>query len=377
MGQKVGGLFSGPQPAHHGHYGQRPSPYADPCQVPHAQAPIPRGCHPSQVSIGIPGAYGAHPGGFPQQPQFGQPQYASGQYGTHASGNRHAVHHQGASGPKLRRPRFRGALDLGVESGISGELINADLSPIDPFAGYVPSRYNEGRSEGSIADGETRDIRYYANSRLQNTVDPWDEERTPSISFKDAWSTPATVGLSGEYILNDRATLFGRAGYTRAEGTNGGAATLEATVFKETTTRTFDEADPGPGFVQTSQTVGTEFNPENTIAEVSYDFSDMERYDLEAGGRYYLDPISGRSTGRTVTPFVGASAGASHINAASVTLDQRQLSYESVFEADELFYYDIDDSPATAARADRVELWDSQWVPTGRLAAGVEWQVTP
>ena len=103
----------------------------------------------------------------------------------------------------------------------------------------------------------------------------------------------------------------------------------------------------------------------------------MERYDLEAGGRLYLNPIAGQSTGQTVTPFIGASAGASHYNGVSYTLDQRQLSYESVYESEDLFYYDVDDNPANAARATRVDLYDSQWVPTGRLNAGVEWQVTP
>jgi hypothetical protein len=134
------------------------------------------------------------------------------------------------------------------------------------------------------------------------------------------------------------------------------------------------------------QSVFTEFNTENLLTEVSYDFSDMERLNLEAGGRFYANPIAGQSTGRTVTPFFGASAGVSRYNDVSYTLDQRQLSYESVFEEDINEYYDLDtpgnngfdldNNPATPGMT-RVDLYESQWVPAGSVNAGVEWQVTP
>lgn len=381
----LGGLFSGSA------QGQYTSPHAaNRCIVPHARAPLPAGCHPSQVRIAQPGQaqnFGqqnhGQTGGFPQQPVFGQPaafrgapQQATGNFGTHASGNAHTALHQGASTPKTRRPRFRGALDLGVEQSISGSAIDRASFPTDPFIGYNPANYNEGRTEGSQAAGEVRNILYYANSRLQNTVDPWDSESVPTISLQDAWSTPTTIGISGEFIVNDKATLFARGGYAAAEGSSGGAASLDATVFKRTNSF-FYTADPsGVGYVLTGTATGTEFQSENLITEVSYDFSDLNRYELEAGGRFYFDPVSGRETGRTVTPFVSASGGMSHYNAASYTLDQRQLSYESVFEEDENSYYDLDPNPAQVG-PQRVELYDAQWVPTGRLAAGVEWQVTP
>jgi hypothetical protein len=76
----------------------------------------------------------------------------------------------------------------------------------------------------------------------------------------------------------------------------------------------------------------------------------------------------------------------SRYNDVSYTLDQRQLSYESVFEEDTNEYYDLDtpgnsgfdldNNPATPG-VTRVDLYESQWVPAGSLNAGVEWQVTP
>lgn len=384
LGSKIGGFFTGPS---QGHYNaQSPSTR---CHVQYPQAPIPAGCHPSQVrvvgpqasSFGQPSAGPSqYAGGFPQQPQFGQPEYTTAGYGSHASGNAHTGLHQGNSQPSVRRPKFRGSLEIGVEKSMSGNILNNASAPTQPFSGYNPALYNEARTSGTVADDEVINTRYYANSRLQNTPNPWDDLSAPDVSFTDAWSTPSTIALGGEFILSDRATLFAKAGYTRSEGTSGGATTIEGTVFKETQTLSYDEN------VLVGSSVATEFQSENIITEVSYDFSDMERLNLEAGGRFYTNPIAGQSTGQTVTPFFGVSAGVSRYNGVSYTLDQRQLSYESVFEEDVNEYYDLDtpgnngfdlDANPATPNVTRVELYESQWVPAGSLNAGVEWQVTP
>lgn len=393
QGGPLSGFFTGPS---QGSYNANASTR---CHVPHQRAPLPRGCHPSQVRVvaahsqpmgqpmrptmGQPPMrqqIGQSAGGFPQQPQFGQAEYTTGSYGSHASGNAHTGLHQGSTAPKVRRPKFRGTLDLGVEKSGSGNILDYTAAPSLPFSGYDPSLYNEGRVSGTSSNGEITSILYTVNSRLANTVDPWDSLSAPDISFSDAWSTPATVAVGGEFILSNKATLFAKAGYTRSEGTSGGATTIEGTVFKETTVTSFEDN------VQVGQTRSAEFDTENLITEVSYNFSDMERLNLEAGGRFYANPIAGQGTGRTVTPFIGASAGASRYNAVSYTLDQRQLSYESVFEEDTNEYYDLDtpgnlgfdldNNPATPS-VTRVDIYDSQWVPAGSLNAGIEWQVTP
>ncbi|WP_298918016.1 hypothetical protein [uncultured Algimonas sp.] len=384
VGPSLGGIFGKPA-ATTGAYGQNSAPSAR-CRVPYPQAPIPPGCHPSEVTVGPAGPQGASfAGGFPQQPQFGEPaafptpQYATGGFGSQAGGNAHAALHRGGTAALERRPRFRGSLDLGLERSLSGNAIDNTVFPTTPFAAYDPLVYAEGSVAGSVADGQTTRLRYVPDSRLRNTPQPWDTLTASDVSFSDSWSVPASVGVGGEFILSDHATLFARAGYARAEGNGGSAASIEATVFKETTVETYDDAGNPTGATTT-----VEFKPEQTISEVSYDFSDMERIDLQAGARLYLDPVAGRATGRTVTPFFGASAGASRYNAASYTLDQRQLGYRSVFEADAPFYYDldvpggfdVDNDPATPGVA-RVDLYEAQWVPSGALNAGVEWQVTP
>jgi len=69
--------------------------------------------------------------GFPQQPQFGQPQYTSGGYG--AAVGQTPGFKQHTVGPKKRKPRLRGSLSLGIEKSISGELVDpsirTDLNP--------------------------------------------------------------------------------------------------------------------------------------------------------------------------------------------------------------------------------------------------------
>ncbi|GLQ20688.1 hypothetical protein GCM10007854_16430 [Algimonas porphyrae] len=386
FGDRVGGLFSGSSgQAANAPYGRSPystAPYdaAGRCVVTHARAPLPPGCHPSQVVVrpqaeAYPGA--ANPTGFPQQPQFGEPRYTSGGYGSHAGGNPYAQAPARTSAPTLRRPKFRASLDLGAERSISGNAIDYTAFPLAPTNGYQPNLYQEGRTEGSIADGAVTTYRYYADDRLQTNPEDWDDVSQGSISLSDAWSTPTTIGVGGEFILGDRATVFGRVGYTRAEGTSGGAVSVEGTVFEEATTRIYDD------FVLVATSQATGFRTGQTLSEYSYDFSDMERLDLEAGGRFYLNPVAGQDTGRTVTPFLGASAGASRYNDASFTIDQRQLSYRSVYEAETPNSYDLDiagydlDGNAATPPTRRVALYDAQWVPSGRLSAGVEWQVTP
>ena len=379
------------------HYAKAPqygAPYGgrvDPCQIPHPRAPIPQGCHPSQVSLGV-----APPAtGFPQQPQFGAPQVATGGYGSHAAGNVHTAGLRGASaGPVKRRPRFRGALDIGAEKSLRGDIYDYDRFPTDPVDDYNAYRYVEGRSrrEGDeiisevfMADGYPEAGRanqfgafltdFYDVVPQPDLSDPdtWDEVYTPSVSFDDAWTTPSSFGVSGEWILGDRATVFGRVGYASAEGTNNDAVAIEATAYRFVSVQS---VDPETGAPVGPPSNSLEYEPNIQIARYDYDFSDMNRLDLEAGGRMYLDPIAGRATGKTITPFVGASAGASRHNAVHYTVGQSQLSYETAFPEEgemELEYFQIRDD----AGRTRVDLYDSQWVPQGRLAAGVEWQVTP
>ena len=369
------GGYGAPGKAHPAGFGHANAAYgapADPCQIPYAQAPIPRGCHPAQVSIGT-----GHPGGFAQQPQFGAPQLATGGYGGHAAGNPHAKHLRGGhAGPVKRRPRFRGALDIGAEKSMSGDLIDNGIAGIpSAFDGYDASLYPEGAVIGSPPGGEVRNVLWTTSSRPRGAAGDFDVRNQPNISFGDAWHAPTTIGVSGEYILNDRATVFGRAGYAHSEGTDNTVATQEGTIYQDNLIDIYDR-----NVYQGTVDGGTFFRPNTTVAQVSYDFSDMRRLDLEAGGRLYLDPVAGKASGQTITPFIGASAGASRYNAVSYTRDTSQLFYSSAIGTDgvsaddeDLRYYDLEN----AAGRTPTEIYDAQWVPRGGVQAGVEWQLTP
>lgn len=366
-------------------YGQQAK--TDPCQIFSPQQPIPRGCDPAQVTVGTApqmAQYGAT-NGFPQQPQFGQPNYATNNYGSHAN----VVHQQGANhhrtAPNLRKPKFRGTLSLGLEKSFSGDVLDYTSYPTDivsglptsPSLGYDPRVFNEGNVTQETSGGETTTTTttYTAGNRDRFDATPSgaliDSADEPTISLDDAWSTPARIAIGGEYILSKNNTLFFNAGYSAAEGKSGTISTANATLY-----RVVDEVrtdDATGAVISNIRNIG--FVPDEDIAQFSTDFSDMRRYDLEVGGRHYFNSWNKQSGLNTVTPFVGAAVGASHYNAVSYKVGQSQRFYERAFDApdnaDNDQYYAVDGNERT------VNLYDSQWVPSGQLNVGAEWQVTP
>lgn len=348
----------------------------DPCQVQTAQSAAPQGCDPAAVTIAT-SQYGAT-NGFPQQPQFGQPSYTTGGYGSHVG----AAAHQGANfqshTPNLRKPKFRGSLSLGAEKSFQGDVLDYRIFPTDPETGlsidptlnYNPQAYTEGRVEGSVASGRVESTTYTAGARDRFGGELYDEARTPTISFDDAWSTPTRIAIGGEYILSNKNTVFVQGGYSAAEGKSGVVGTVEATLYRDVTTTDYDDTGGqlGPAVTQTT------FIPNEDVARFSADFSDMKRYDVEVGARHYFNPVNKTGGVNTITPFVGASVGASHYNAVSYKTDQQQRFYEQAFndpDGEETQFYDLDGQERT------VNLYDSQWVPSGQLNAGIDWQLTP
>ena len=359
-----------------GHYGayQAQSAY-DPCQVYTASSAVPEGCDPAAVTVAT-NQYGAT-NGFPQEPQFGQPSYTTGGYGSHVG----SAAHQGANyqtrAPQLRKPKFRGSLSLGAEKSFQGDVLDYATfptnpetgNPTNPTFGYDPNEFNEGRIEGSVSGGSVTTTTYTAGPRDRSSGALFDSVHEPTVSFDDAWSTPTRVAIGGEFILSKRNTLFASAGYSSAEGKTGTVGTVNATIYEDAVTQEFEDGAPVGGPI-----TSTAFVPDQEIARFSADFSDMKRYDLEVGGRHYFNSLNRSGGLNTVTPFIGASVGASHYEEVSYTTDQRQRFYEQAFnnpEGAETQFYEIDGNET------RVELYDSQWVPSGQLNAGVEWQVTP
>ena len=410
------------------------------CQIASPRQPIPRGCRPEQVTIGVNPqgqGYGApsHAGnGFPQQPQFGQPEYTDGAYGTAVGQSKAVAYH--TTGPKKKKPKLRGSLSLGLEKSIEGDLIDYNDFSLNAVGSYNPQDYNEGSTTGLDSTGDRVVTTYTANDRFAgpNYFQDFGNESVsaPNISFADAWSTPTKISGGLEYIANDRTTFFANAGYTYAEGNDDKGASVQATLFRVTEAGTYDYIpavegqafipgtpafggspeipaiiDPLTGAILTAgipaipASAGTndtpavaavpeqyirngtdtsaQFVPNQEIAQFYYDFSDMRRVDLEAGARHYLKPIIKSEGYRTVTPFFGASAGAAHYDKVDVSVSQTQRFYQRGFELGDgtpnsttpAQFYEIAEAPTS------VRIFDDQWVPTGQLNVGAEWQVTP
>ena len=360
----------------------------DPCQIYSPQAPIPQGCNPAQVTLGT-------AGGFPQQPNFGGGQYASQGYGSHAGVAGQQSAHYNPRKSKLRKPRFRGSMSLGVEKSNSGNLLDYAKNPmIDPVGNYNPQLYREGFDTGTEASGSVTSTTYTANDRDAGdirrepsvedllAVPPVDFYRgfesssRPDISFDDVYSTPARIAVGGEYILTPRTTLFANAGFSKAEGNSGQVASVQATLYREVSEQPYQDDPANPGTIITNgpPLINTTFIPNREIARFSYDFTDMNRVDLEAGARHYLSPLMKSQGFKTLTPFVGASVGASHYNSVSFDVTQEQAFYQRAFDSASGV---TEDYYTVTGPTNRVELYDSQWVPSGQLNAGMEWQVTP
>ena len=372
-----------------GQYGQ--NAYAQRCQIASPQQPIPRGCRAEQVTIGTAGqsqysqnqysqgGYGAH-GGFPQQPQFGQPEYASGAYGA-AVGHNQAPE-QTARGPKKRKPKLRGSLSLGLEKSNGGTLLDFNDEAVgNPFANYVPGDFNQVSISGSDFSGVQTTTTFTANQAGtaiedvlvgQGPLNGLDRVNTPSISFDDVWSTPASVKAGLEYIVNDKTTVFGNVGYTYAEGEDLRVGSATASIFEHTSEVAFDPTTLQP--IGSPVVNVTSLLNSQEVARVDYNFSDLRQYDLEVGARRYFNPIVKSEGFRTVTPFVGVSVGASRVNAAEFRVSrQQQAAYDLSFAdgTTEGNFFDV----ATDGTPTRIS--DGQWLPKGELNVGAEWQLTP
>jgi hypothetical protein len=342
----------------------------DPCQVFSVQAPIPQGCDPAQVTLGT-------AGGFPQQPNFGGGQFASQGYGSHAGvAHQQAAHYQPRK-RNLRKPRVRGALSLGAEKSISGSLLNfSDAADLDFASSYNPQDFNQVIVEGVPADGQVTTTTFTANALARNAngvpVEPtqadifapgrFDNFNAPAVSFDDVYSTPLRLAAGAEYIVSPNTTVFANAGYTYAEGKNLTAARVAATPYQFVSVQNYDAAGNPDGAPEEMIIAGDT----QDIASFNYDFTDQKRIDLEVGGRRYFNPLESLVGVNTLTPFVGASVGASHYNATSYNVTQSQALYSDTFASGSSFEI-----------SDRVDLYESQWVPSGQLNAGMEWQVTP
>ena len=316
-------------------------------------------------------------GGFPQQPQFGAPQHVTGQYGTHAA-NAHQAYGNQRSAVQKRKPRLRGTFSMGFEKSFGGDILDyssgvnvGELGPLNELADF--SFRQENGFSGSPFEGLTIESDLEA---IPTSL------RSPSVSFDDVHSTPFRIAGGAEFIVSPRTTVFAAAGYTTAEGNEGGAIEILGSVQGDPISAVRDRLGidaTGILFTGYRENARSGVTPlgrdvENLpIAQIAYDFSDLERFDLEVGGRHYLNPILRGNVARSITPFVGGSIGVAHYNALSMKTERQNLNlHEAVADTET----SIEFIPQRNIAAP-IDLYDSQWVGTGQLNAGLEWQATP
>jgi len=354
----MGGGSHGQHQAYEGgRYGKQAAQYAHntrssqagPCQIMTPMQPVPQGCRPEQVTLAI---GNGHQGG-----QYNGGQYANAGYGSHA-GQASANTQYHTPNQRKKRPKLRGSLGLEIDHSVSGNLFAGDTATI--VAGYDRIAVQEGFTTGSIPDGAIVDTLY--TSIPEQVVGP-------AVSFDDVYTAPLRITGGLEYIMNDHATVFANAGYTRAEGKKGGGAQIIDELRREVTTQSYD---PLTGLAVGGPITNTTFIPNVEVANFTYDFNELEKYDFEVGGRYYFDPMLRGHLNRTLTPFVAASGGAAHYNDTTVDVAQQQLFLGDALESGgtTLNFYDV-------GVGTQNQVYDAQWVPYGQLKAGLEWQMTP
>lgn len=315
-----------------------------PCQISSPTQPIPQGCSPEQVTLGM------GTSGYGQQAQ-----YTSGGYGSHAGSARtNATYIKPA--PMIRRPSLRGTFGLEFDHSVGGQLY--DTATAGGAGSYNRAAFTETNVSGVVVGGDLVTTTY---SSVAERLD------APQISFDDIYTAPLRVTGGLEYILSDHATVYANAGYTVSEAKDGVGSAVIDTLSRTIRTDTYDA---GGALVNTI--VNSTGIPNQTVATFNYTFNDMERYDFELGGRYYFDPVLTNEMSRTLTPFVSASGGMAHYNETTVAENQRQLFLQRSFDSGAVTndFYDVNFGVPTA-------LYDAQWVPYGAIKGGVEWQMTP
>ena len=263
-----------------------------------------------------------------------------------------------------------------MSKSVAGDYLDyASSGAIDPSTGYDASLYNITgvRSVVPTANGTERFIADYSAVA--------ESSNQPNVSYDDVHSTPLAIKAGAEWAMSPRASLFGNVGYTYSEGTNGealnvtGAITRTRGEIREDVDR--DTVIFTPGDTSTVRNI-------ERIASYDFEYSDRRQLDLELGGRLYFDPMTDRGLDR-VRPFVSVAGGASMINDQTVAISQVQSNYQAAFdnaalvpasEATQGTLYEV--VPAQLGNQQgSFTLYEEQWIPSGRLNAGVEWQYSP
>ncbi len=336
-----------------------------PCEITSVAQPVPQGCAPEQVTIALPGGqYGgsqAYAGNY-QAPAAGSYGQSLANINRAQAAANHGIHNY------WKRPRFRLTGMAGLERSVSGEAYSADnLASL-----YNPVLHSNQRTSGTPAEGQVIVEDY--EPRINNNPVPAAAASVRNNRISDIYGAPFTLGAGAEYQVNDRFAVFGNASYTVAEGGEGSRVEYEADVHRLVTTTDYVEDPNNPGTFNAVTPVSPATNtsiPDVAVARTSATASELRRSNLELGGRYYFKDVFPQYLERPLTPYISASAGASHYNALEVSQETEELLLGALFD---------DPTAPTYSRegtSDPVEILEEGWVPTGAITVGAEWQITP
>ena len=369
--QQASGRYQGPQGQAAQHSGQYQSPYQarsnSRCEIRNVSQPVPQGCRPEDVTIALAGSggqYGNQYGG-------GQAQAPStGSYGRSVSDiDRAKVASGNGVHQTWERPRLRLTGSTGFETSVSGAAFNAG-----GFASlYDPTTQNGRTVTGTPSSGQVVTTLYSAEDFSTTGKD---------VSFSDLYAAPFSLGGGAEYQINDRMAVFANAGYTHAAGKNGGgqgvvgAARADISTqnwFTPTTTNPDGSTTPSGPPQEVGAPVVTAVRISDTLlASSQFEISDLERINLEVGGRYYFDDAFADHLRTPLNPYIAASAGAAHYSALSIKQEAERLILSQ--------YMQSGGSTANYVSAGSTGSEDfikKGWVPTGSLTVGAEWQMSP
>ncbi len=352
-----GGQYHAPQGqygqhAQRGHHQQR---RAGPCTITKVTQPVPRGCSPEQVTMALP-----QYGGGQQQPGYsgqGYQQPSGAGYGGQVPTTRRSSLETNVQNRPFYRQRLRLNGGLGFERSVSGEVLNNG-----DFAGlYQSALHTEQGILGTPAGGQVTTSDY--------TVDNVASEGR-GISYSDLYGSVFTTALGAEYFVTPRTAVTANASYGIAAGREGGNAAYTGDINRTASVQNFRTAAATGNIVAVGMpTIVTDSQTGAPVALTRFQANDMQRVNLEVGARHYFKPAFENYLERPVTPYVGASAGASHFNAMDVKQNLSQLDLDNYYQTGAATYTPVADLAS-------VEVLEGGWVPSGTINLGMDWQVT-
>lgn len=362
--QTRGGQYQNPQyqQQHTGYSqnGAQSRKAGGPCTITQVTQPAPPGCRPEQVTIALP-QYGGSQYGAQQSAAYAQ-QSPQRTYGANNGAAVPAARRSSLTTNAYNRGYSRSGLRLngnvGVERSVSGEALNTgDFFPLYPSAAHT-----EQVIVGTPADAQVITTDYSVDNVTASG---------PGLSYSDLYGSVFNVGAGAEYFVTPRFALTANATYGVAAGRDGGGATYSGNVNTSASAQAFtDGADPGSRVPDGAAVVTTTTQTNAPVASTQFTVNDLQRVNVELGGRHYFNAPFANYFERPPTPYIGASAGASHYNALEVKQDRQELVLSNYAMGGTPTYTTISNGSAR-------EVIQDGWVPSGSLIAGVEWQVSP